>query len=138
MPTIVESFSQVTTEGIEVTVQSRYVANHSDPSANRYVFAYTVDIKNVSSSTVQLRNRHWVITNGRGEIEEVRGPGVVGEMPRLGTGQSFSYTSGCPLNTSVGTMHGEYEMHRDDGKVFLAHIAPFSLSAPRANTQTAN
>jgi len=94
------------------------------------VFAYTVSIHNRGSESVQLINRHWVITDSDGLVEEVRGPGVIGKQPRLLPGNSFEYTSGCVLRTPVGTMHGSYEMYRDDGHPFEAEIAPFSLVYP--------
>ena len=94
------------------------------------MFAYTITISNESAQTAQLRTRHWIITDGRGTVEEVRGDGVVGEQPRLQPGQSFQYTSGCVLTTPIGTMHGTYRMWRDDGSFFDAVIAPFSLALP--------
>ena len=114
-------------------VQSLYLPDQSSPSDDRYVFAYTITISNESTRPAQLRTRHWIITDARGAIEEVRGDGVVGEQPRLAPGQSFQYTSGCALTTSVGTMHGTYRFWRDDGSYFDAVIAPFSLCAPIRN-----
>lgn len=128
--TVAEPLSSALTEGIRVTVRSQYLADQSSPDDDRYVFAYTVKIANESEGTAQLRTRHWVITDGRGTIEEVRGDGVVGEQPRLAPGQTFQYTSGCVLQTPVGTMHGSYRMHRDDGTAFDAAIATFSLASP--------
>lgn len=107
-----------------------YLPDQSSPDEDQYVFAYTVAISNEGSEPAQLKTRHWVITDGYGSTEEVRGPGVVGETPRLLPGQSFQYTSGCVLKTTLGTMHGSYQMHRDDGTVFDAEIAPFTLAAP--------
>ncbi|MDQ3296479.1 MAG: Co2+/Mg2+ efflux protein ApaG [Myxococcota bacterium] len=118
------------TEGIRIRVQSQYLAEQSSPRDDRYVFAYTIMIANEGIKTAQLRTRHWIITDGRGTVEEVRGDGVVGEQPRLSPGQSFQYTSGCVLTTSVGTMQGSYRMWRDDGSYFDAAIAPFSLASP--------
>jgi ApaG protein len=129
-PTVAEPTSQAVTDGVRVTVQSLYLPDQSSPEDDRYVFAYTVAIANEGPKTCQLRTRHWVITDGRGTIEEVRGDGVVGEQPRLAPGQSFQYTSGCVLKTPVGTMHGSYRMFRDDGSSFDAEIAPFSLASP--------
>lgn len=103
---------------------------HSNPTANHYVFAYTVMIANLGSRPAKLETRHWIVTNGHGRIEEVRGPGVVGETPRLSPGQSFQYTSGCALETARGTMHGSYQMVRDDGERFDVEIAPFVLTVP--------
>lgn len=118
------------TEGIRVRVQSHYLADQSSPHDDQYVFAYTITITNEGTRTAQLRTRHWIITDGRGKVEEVRGDGVVGEQPRLQPGQSFQYTSGCVLTTPIGTMQGSYRMWRDDGSFFDAEIAPFSLVAP--------
>jgi len=129
-PTVAEPTSSAVTEGIRVRVQSQYLHDQSSPRDARYVFAYTITISNEGVRTAQLRTRHWIITDGRGVIDEVRGDGVVGEQPRLAPGQSFQYTSGCVLTTSVGTMHGTYRMWRDDGTFFDAVIAPFSLASP--------
>jgi ApaG protein len=129
-PTVAEPISTALTEGIRVRVQSLYLPDQSSPRDDRYAFAYTITISNESARPAQLRTRHWIITDARGEIEEVRGDGVVGEQPRLAPGQSFQYTSGCVLTTSVGTMHGSYRFWRDDGTYFDAEIAPFSLCAP--------
>jgi ApaG protein len=128
--TVAEPTSSAETEGIRVRVQSRYIAERSSPRDERYVFAYTITISNEGVRTAQLRTRHWVITDGRGVIDEVRGDGVVGEQPRLQPGQSFQYTSNCVLTTPIGTMHGTYRMWRDDGSSFDAVIAPFSLALP--------
>jgi ApaG protein len=122
--------SEAVTQGIRVVVKSVYVPEQSIPMSHRYVFAYTVRISNEGKKPAQLINRHWVITHGSGRVEEVRGPGVVGAQPRLEPGQHFEYTSGCVLSTPHGTMHGTYEMKRDDGGNFQATIAPFSLSMP--------
>ena len=129
-PTVAEPTSSALTEGIRVRVQSRYLADQSSPRDDRYVFAYTITISNESMKTAQLRTRHWIITDGRGAIEEVRGDGVVGEQPKLSPGQSFQYTSGCVLTTPVGTMQGTYRFWRDDGTYFDAQIATFSLASP--------
>lgn len=129
-PTVAEPISSAMTDGIRVRVQSQYLADQSSPRDARYVFAYTITISNEGATTAQLRTRHWVITDARGGVEEVRGDGVVGEQPRLIPGQSFQYTSGCVLTTPVGTMHGSYRMWRDDGSYFDAAIAPFSLASP--------
>jgi ApaG protein len=122
--------SEAVTQGIRVVVKSVYVPEQSIPMSHRYVFAYTIRISNEGKKAAQLINRHWVITHGSGRVEEVRGPGVVGAQPRLEPGQHFEYTSGCVLSTPHGTMHGTYEMKRDDGGSFQATIAPFSLSMP--------
>lgn len=128
-PTVAEPTSSAVTDGIRVRVQSQYLADQSSPP-DRYVFAYTITISNESTTHAQLRTRHWIITDGRGSVEEVRGDGVVGEQPRLAPGQSFQYTSGCVLKTPVGTMQGTYRMWRDDGSYFDAQIAAFSLASP--------
>jgi ApaG protein len=122
--------SEAVTQGIRVVVRSVYVPEQSLPLSHRYVFSYTVRISNEGKRAAQLVNRHWIITHGSGRVEEVRGPGVVGAQPRLEPGQHFEYTSGCVLSTPHGTMHGTYEMRRDDGATFLATISPFSLSMP--------
>lgn len=122
--------SEATTQGIRVTVKSSYVPEQSAPRQHRYVFAYTIRISNDGKAPAQLINRHWIITHGSGKVEEVRGPGVVGAQPKLEPGQHFEYTSGCVLSTPHGTMHGSYEMRRNDGTAFEATIAPFSLSMP--------
>ncbi len=131
--TFAEPVSVATTEGIEITVRALYVAEQSVPKHNRFVFAYTVAIANRSSNPAQLKTRHWVITDGNGGVEEVRGDGVIGEQPRLAPGQSFQYTSGCVLSTDVGSMHGSYRMWREDGSYFDAAIAPFALARPHRN-----
>jgi ApaG protein len=127
---VAEPTSSAVTQGIRVRVQSQYLPDQSSPRDDRYVFAYTITISNESTYTAQLRTRHWIITDGRGSVEEVKGDGVVGEQPRLSPGQSFQYTSGCVLTTPIGTMHGTYRFWRDDGTYFDATIAPFSLAAP--------
>src|SRR5262245_54330320 len=137
-PTVAEPTSSAETNGIRVRVQSHYLAEQSSPRDDRYVFAYTITISNESPRTAQLRTRHWIITDGRGVVEEVRGDGVVGEQPRLQPGQSFEYTSGCVLTTPVGTMRGTYRMWRDDGSYFDAVIAPFSLASAEPGSDDAN
>jgi ApaG protein len=127
---VAEPTSSAVTQGMRVRVQSQYLPDQSSPRDDRYVFAYTITISNESTYTAQLRTRHWIITDGRGGVEEVKGDGVVGEQPRLSPGQSFQYTSGCVLTTPIGTMHGTYRFWRDDGTYFDATIAPFSLAAP--------
>ncbi|MDQ3334240.1 MAG: Co2+/Mg2+ efflux protein ApaG [Myxococcota bacterium] len=129
---VAETTSSALTDGIRVRVQSQYLADQSSPKDDRFVFAYTITISNEGTFTAQLRTRHWIITDGRGSVEEVRGDGVVGEQPKLTPGQSFQYTSGCVLTTSVGTMHGTYRFWRDDGSYFDAQIAPFSLASPES------
>ena len=124
--------STAVTEGIRVTVESVYVADQSAPRAQRYVFAYTVKISNEGAEGAQLRTRHWIITDGNGKVEEVRGPGVVGQQPFLRPGDHFEYTSGCVLPTPRGHMHGTYQMHRPDGTMFDATIASFQLALPHS------
>lgn len=113
-------------------VRSSYVPERSSPADQQYFFAYTVRISNEGRMPVQLISRHWIITDGRGRIEEVRGAGVVGQQPRLEVGEQFEYTSACPLTTPYGTMHGTYQMVHEDGVPFHAEIAPFELEAPNA------
>jgi ApaG protein len=116
---------------IKVRVESAYVEDQSDSDQNRYVFAYTVTIRNEGSVAAQLLTRHWIITDSNGKVQEVRGEGVVGEQPRLRPGEAFQYTSGTMLETPVGTMHGSYQMLADDGTELDAEISPFILSVPR-------
>ena len=113
-------------------MSTHYVAEQSSPKAHRYVFAYTIRIANEGTDVAQLRSRHWVITDGNGKVEEVRGPGVVGQQPTLKPGEQFEYTSGCVLATPRGEMHGTYQMHRTDGSKFDATIAPFALALPHS------
>ena len=120
------------TEGIRVTVESRYLEDHSTPEDERYAFAYFVTIANEGATRVQLRRRHWIITDGNGKVEEVEGPGVVGEQPILDRGDVHRYSSGCVLTTPVGTMEGTYEMHEAGGRVFRAQIPRFPLQVPGA------
>jgi len=124
--------SDTVTNGIRVRVKARFDPSRSQPQQNQWFFLYTVTIANEGSITTQLISRHWIITDANGKVEEVRGPGVVGEQPVLAPGQSFEYTSGCPLNTSFGTMHGTYQMITTKGERFDAAIAPFTLSEPHA------
>lgn len=124
--------SEAVTEGIRVEVQSQYVPERSDPQQGHWFFVYRIRISNESNEAVQLISRHWIITDANGHVEEVKGPGVVGEQPRLDPGQSFEYTSGCPLPTAFGTMEGTYLMVRGDGVQFDAQIAAFTLAEPTA------
>jgi ApaG protein len=135
---VAEPTSTAVTGGIRVRVESAYLEDRSSPRDDRYVFAYTITISNEGPASAQLKTRHWIITDARGTVEEVRGDGVVGEQPRLAPGQSFQYTSGCVLNTPIGTMHGSYRFWRDDGSYFDAEIAAFSLAAPMSRTPTAD
>ena len=115
---------------IEVEVESEFIPGQSSPDEKRYVFAYTITISNRGSVPAKLLTRHWLITDGNAEIQEVRGDGVVGVQPHLKPGQSFKYTSGTIIKTPVGTMQGSYQMVADDGSKFDAVIAPFSLAVP--------
>ncbi len=121
---------QKETQAIEVTVKPFYLEEQSEPEQNHYVFAYHVRIQNNGGDTVQLMNRHWQITDGFGRIQEVRGPGVVGEQPVLSPGEAFEYTSGCPLNTPSGIMVGSYEMETAEGQRFNVDVPAFSLDSP--------
>lgn len=124
--------SEAVTEGIRVRVQSVYVEERSSPDDQHWFFAYQVRIQNESDNTFQLVSRHWVITDGDGQEQEVRGAGVVGEQPVLEPGDHFEYTSACPLTTPVGSMHGTYQLVSANGDRLEALIAPFGLGAPTA------
>lgn len=124
--------SEATTRGIRIEVESAYLSGQSSPRDNHYLFAYHVRISNVGSETAQLVSRHWIITSAEGEVEVVKGPGVVGETPVLPPGGVFEYTSYCPLKTSVGSMQGTYQMVTAGGEKFDAQIAPFTLAVPNA------
>ena len=119
--------SEALTRGVRVSVTARYSPEYSDQSRRKWFFLYTIRITNEGSRTVQLLNRHWIITDANGEVEEVRGPGVVGQQPVLKQGESFEYTSGCPLETAFGSMQGSYEMQVDGGETFNANVAGFAL-----------
>ncbi len=116
---------------IQVEVEPRYLDHESTPSEDRYVFSYTVTIRNVGEVAAKLVSRRWIITDANGERREVSGEGVVGEQPHLDPGHHFRYTSGAMLTTPVGSMEGSYEMLADDGTAFRAPIAPFTLAMPR-------
>jgi ApaG protein len=116
---------------IDVQVETRFVPDQSKPHDNRYVFAYTVTLRNAGDVPARLLTRHWVITDANGKVEEVRGEGVVGEQPWLRPGDRYQYSSGAVLDTVVGTMQGSYQMLADDGTRFDAPIPPFTLSIPR-------
>ena len=116
---------------ITVAVKSAYLAGQSDPSRNQFVFAYTITITNTGAVAAQLISRHWIITDGEHQVQEVKGPGVVGRQPLLQPGESFEYTSGASLPTAVGTMRGTYQMVAGDGRTFDADIPLFTLSVPR-------
>ena len=113
-------------------VRATFLPDLSQPRENHFHFAYHITISNVGTETAQLISRHWVITDADGDVQEVQGPGVIGEQPILEPGVSFEYTSFCPLKTNVGTMHGTYQMVRANGESFDARIAPFTLAVPNA------
>ena len=115
---------------IRVDVETTYLSDQSDPVESRYVFAYTITIRNEGKYPAKLLSRHWLITDANGKIQEVRGDGVVGEQPHLKPGQGFRYSSGAVLETPVGAMQGSYQMLADDGEHFDAPIAPFRLAIP--------
>ncbi len=122
------SSSEAVTRHVRVHVECRFSPERSEPTRREYFFLYTVTITNEGPEPVQLLNRHWIITNAHGRVEEVRGPGVVGEQPRLASGESFKYTSGCPLDTAFGSMRGTYELVAPArSERFEIEIAPFAL-----------
>ena len=121
--------SQAVTHGISVEVLSQYSAENSRPEEGKWVFQYTVRITNRSEDSVQLISRHWIITDAAEDVQEVKGPGVVGEQPVLTPGESFKYSSWCPLKTPLGTMRGSYQMIRANGEQIDVEIAPFALKA---------
>lgn len=118
------------TDGIVVRVRPSYLAGQSDPEGGRWVWAYQVEIVNLTAGPVQLMARRWIITDATGHVEEVRGPGVVGEQPVIAPGEAYAYASGCPLGTSSGAMVGAYYMTDDRGRAFEARIPAFSLDVP--------
>lgn len=124
--------SDCTTRGVRVQVSPEFLPDQSDPRMGLWVFAYHIRISNTGDETVQLQSRHWIITDASGKVEEVKGPGVIGQQPVLRKGESFEYSSGCPLPTPVGTMHGTYQMVNSRGDRFDAKIAPFTLAEPYA------
>jgi ApaG protein len=124
------SSSEAITRNIRVRVLAQYDPGRSSPMQNQWFFLYTVTITNEGDDTVQLISRHWVITDGMGKVEEVRGPGVVGKQPVLAPGKSFEYTSGCPLTTPFGSMHGTYQMTNQNDEQFDIEIAAFTLTEP--------
>lgn len=114
-----------------VTASPQFLAEQSDPEANQFVFAYTITVQNTGEATAKLISRHWVITDAEGKVEEVKGDGVVGEQPVLAPGEAFRYTSGCPLETPVGSMRGTYHCVAEDGTHFDVTIPEFVLAMPR-------
>ena len=127
-----ENGSVAHTRGVQVEVRPEYLPAHSAPEEGQWMHAYHVRITNQGAERVQLLSRHWIITNARGVEEHVRGPGVVGQQPVLGPGEHFDYSSGCPLDTPVGTMHGSFQMVTAGGERFDAAVAPFTLAEPYA------
>ena len=117
---------------VDVSVVTRYLPEQSQPEHDRFAFAYTITVKNNGSIPAKLLSRHWIITDGDGHTEEVRGAGVVGQQPVIEPGQVHTYSSGSVITTKVGTMQGSYLMHADDGHEFKAIIAPFRLAVPGA------
>jgi ApaG protein len=122
--------SEALTRGVRVAVLAEYAPDRSQPARQEWFFLYTITITNEGPETVQLISRHWIITDGRGRVEEVKGPGVVGQQPLLRPGESFTYTSGCPLGTPFGVMEGTYQMMTQAGEAFDVTIAKFALSEP--------
>lgn len=124
-----------TTHGITVTVRPVYLDDQSAPGENRYVWAYFIRIENGSERTVQLRSRYWHITDANGRVQEVRGPGVVGEQPVLRPGESYEYNSGTPLSTPSGIMRGAYQMEAAGGERFEIRVPAFSLDSPHQSVR---
>jgi ApaG protein len=116
---------------LEIDIATRFLDDQSAPDENRYAFAYTIRIRNSGEMPARLMQRHWIITDANGKVQEVKGDGVVGEQPRLEPGEQFEYTSGAVLETVVGVMRGSYHLMADDGTAFDAPIPPFTLSIPR-------
>ncbi|MCP3871259.1 MAG: Co2+/Mg2+ efflux protein ApaG [Gammaproteobacteria bacterium] len=117
---------------ISVHVETSYIESQSIPEQNRYVFSYTITIKNTGAVGARLLNRHWIITDANGQVQEVTGEGVVGKKPYIRPGEDFSYTSGTALETPLGSMHGSYQMRSETGDHFDATIAPFTLAIPKS------
>jgi ApaG protein len=128
----VTASSEAVTQGIRVSVECRYAPEYSQPQRNQWFFLYTIQIANEGTERVQLLSRHWIIRDATGRVEEVRGPGVVGETPVLEPGERFEYTSGCPLATPFGSMEGSYQMATESGARFDAEVARFALREPGA------
>jgi ApaG protein len=124
-----------TTQDIRVTVKPAYLDDQSEPAESRYVWSYAVTIENLGKETVQVISRYWHITDARGHVQEVRGPGVVGEQPVLEPGQAFEYASGCPLPTASGAMVGRYQLRSASGETFEADIPMFLLESPYERRQ---
>jgi ApaG protein len=127
-----KAMSVATTQGIRVSVHTRFVETESSPRESQWVFTYQVTIENASTAPARLLARHWIIKDAFGGSQEVRGEGVVGQTPLIEPGDSFSYQSWCPLPTDCGFMHGSYLMQRSEGELFEAAVAPFAMAAPSA------
>ncbi|HEV2364084.1 MAG TPA: Co2+/Mg2+ efflux protein ApaG [Caulobacteraceae bacterium] len=127
-----EEIYEAATRGFVVRVKPEFLPDRSDPEQSRWAWAYTIEVENHGAETAQLLSRHWIITDARNHVEEVRGPGVVGEQPILKPGEAFRYTSGCPLETSSGAMRGSYQMVSSAGETFEIDIPEFSLHLPQA------
>lgn len=123
--------AEQTPHNITVKVETQFVETQSEPDNDRYVFSYTITIRNEGSEPAQLLSRHWIITDANGSIQEVKGEGVVGEQPHLNPGEGFQYTSGTMIATPVGSMQGTYHMLSDNGEMFEAEIPSFTLAIPR-------
>ena len=128
-----DSAYQAETRGVVVKVTPAFAPDQSDEAQSRFVWSYTVEIENHGEAEVQLISRHWIITDARNRVEEVKGPGVIGEQPTLKPGEAFRYSSYCPLTTTSGTMRGSYRMVNADGAGFDAVVPEFSLDLPGAN-----
>jgi ApaG protein len=122
--------SETVTQGIRIRVESDYLADRSSPLEGYYLFSYRVSIANEGRDPARLVSREWIITDANGNEQRVNGPGVVGQQPLLAPGESFEYTSFCPLPTAMGSMHGSYQMEAESGRKFDAMIAPFTLAVP--------
>ncbi|EAU42361.1 hypothetical protein FP2506_05966 [Fulvimarina pelagi HTCC2506] len=129
---------QLRTDDILVSVTPHYLAEQSEPSEGRYVWAYTISIENLGEETVQLIDRFWRITDANGNVQEVAGPGVVGDQPVIAPGDSYTYTSGCPLPTPSGIMQGHYGMRDSEGQRFKVDVPAFSLDLPQKGRRTLN
>lgn len=116
------------TAPVDITVETQYLADQSEPAEDRYAFAYTITIANTGNEDIRLINRHWIITDARNHVQEVQGEGVIGKQPLIKPGESFSYTSGAVIDTAAGTMEGSYEMINASGRPFIAPISIFSLA----------
>ena len=125
-----EFTSEAVTRHIRVEVRAHYTEEHSDPLQQHWLFLYTIRITNEGYETVQLISRHWRITDGAEQVQDIKGLGVVGQQPTLAPGEAFEYTSGCPLGTPFGSMEGTYQMVTTEGERFDAKVAPFALSGP--------